>query len=316
MLITVSPTIQRMLIELALGGDDLMGSPYDSRLLFCTPPATNTIADRAADLLATASVLGYLRDVRATAAPEAQRLTERIQSLVSELVAAQNQDGGWPWVSDGSAIPNRPQNQHSDRLTSAAVFWALASAERLGLLTDPKVLDHAAGHISREFAGLSASDWEPRGPAALALRPPSGEFRGGQQPEPRPRPAFRLRTRLPGADLCKPRSPHDRRRADRAPGTAGQDRGNRARAASATVLGSRGPPAVRAVGVRDHGARHAGLRARSGRMPPSSSGPSTGWSPIASARAGYRSRLGDRLWPPCRRSTAGPAAPRIVTGSL
>ncbi len=173
MLITVSPTIQRMLIEMAMGGADLLGEPaVFNSWARCTPPATDTMADRAADLLAATSVLGYLREVRASAAPKPSRLTERIQGLVAELVAAQNQDGGWPWVTGGREPmrgANQPPGHPSDRMTSASVFWALASAERLGLLSDPKVLDQATRHISQEFAGLSASDWETRAAMLHAL---------------------------------------------------------------------------------------------------------------------------------------------------
>ncbi len=174
MLITLSPTVQRMLVELALGRDAM---PIHDVLLsntaaHCLPPPTNTTADRAAELLAAASVLGYLREVRATAAPEAQRLTERIQGLVAELVATQNQDGGWPWVTAGLEpmnTQNRPQGRSSERLTSAAVFWALASAERLGLLSDPRVLDQGVSHLNQEFARLSASDWDTRAAMLHAL---------------------------------------------------------------------------------------------------------------------------------------------------
>jgi tetratricopeptide (TPR) repeat protein len=174
MLIALSPTVRRMLIELALGTSvDLLGEPQAAKALVrCLPPPTNTTADRAADLLAATSVLGYLRDVRATAAPEARRLTERIQSLVAELVAAQNQDGGWPWVA-GGPVPLSNANQAvaspSERLTTAAVFWALASAERLGLLTDSKVLDQAVAHLNQEFSKLNAAEWETRAAMLHAL---------------------------------------------------------------------------------------------------------------------------------------------------
>ena len=47
---------------------------------------------------------------------------------------------------------------------------------------------------------------------------------------------------------------------------------------------------------------------------PSSTGPSTGWWPTASATAGSPTRPRDRPWPPCRRTTAAPEAPRIGTG--
>jgi tetratricopeptide (TPR) repeat protein len=173
MLIALSPTVRRMLIELALGTSvDLLGEPQAAKALArCLPPPTNTTADRAADLLAATSVLGYLRDVRATGAPEARRLTERIQGLVAELVAAQHQDGGWAWVTENvpPANANPAPALSSERLTSAAVFWALASAERVGLISDPKVLDQAAAHLNQEFVKLNAAEWETRAAMLHAL---------------------------------------------------------------------------------------------------------------------------------------------------
>ena len=174
MVITLSPTVQRMLVELAIGRPiDILGEPGLSNVLSrCLPPPTNTTADRAAELLAGASVLAYLREVRATAAPEAQRLTEHVRSLTTELIAAQNQDGGWPWVT-GGPVPlasNAPSaGRPSDRLTSASVCWALASAERLGLLSDPRVLDQAVSYLGVQFSQLGASDWDTRAALLHAL---------------------------------------------------------------------------------------------------------------------------------------------------
>jgi tetratricopeptide (TPR) repeat protein len=174
MLIAISPSLRRMLIELALGHDgyaykDLLSANSTARMC---PPPTNTTADRSAELLAATSALHYLREARATAAPEAIRLTERIQGLVAELIAAQNPDGGWPWVSaepPPQPARNRPAAHPSDGLTSASVFWALASAEPLGLLADPKTLDHAAAHLKQEFAKLSGDDLETRAALLHAL---------------------------------------------------------------------------------------------------------------------------------------------------
>jgi tetratricopeptide (TPR) repeat protein len=179
MLIALSPTIRRMLIELALGRDasvyrlwihiDALSLNASARVI---PPPTNTMADRAAELLAAASVLRYLHEARAGAAPEAQRLTERIQGLVAELVAAQNADGGWPWVAGPPplAMANQPASTPpSDRLSSAAVVWALASAEPLGLLTDAKVLDQAVTHLNQEFSRVDGGDIETRAALLHAL---------------------------------------------------------------------------------------------------------------------------------------------------
>ncbi len=275
------------------------------------------MADRAADLLATASVLGYLRDVRATAAPEAQRLTERIQGLVAELVAAQNQDGGWPWVTDGECRWSEPtagpaqrpvdlgrrSSGHSPRPSG----WA-CSATRRSSTRRPAT-------SASEFAGLSASDWETRAAMLHALSARRAASFEAANSLNRARGELSdsalAYLALTFANLDRPTIAGE---LIGLLGPAGEDRGNRARAASAAVLGPGGPPAVRAVGLRDHGAGHAGLcpgqagraRARSGRR----------LAGRAPRRRGLdtASRPGDRPWPPCRRSTAGPEAPRIGTG--
>ncbi|MEJ7639334.1 MAG: hypothetical protein WKF75_15490, partial [Singulisphaera sp.] len=147
-----------------MGGD---AYPLSPRVRTCIlPPPPDTTADRASDLLAATSTLAYLRTVRAADAPEAGRLTGRIQGLVAGLIALQNEDGGWPWVGgakvEGKAAP-------SDRLTSARAVWALASAEPLGLLTDVQALDKAAAYLSGEFAKVGGGDHETRAVLLHAL---------------------------------------------------------------------------------------------------------------------------------------------------
>ena len=172
MLIVLSPTLERMLIELALGDEaypanDILSSNSTKRIW----PPCETTADRAADLLAATGALQYLRTPGAAAAPEAERLTHRVRGLVSSLIAAQNQDGGWSWVSRSPVplpTPNEPA-EGSDRLTSAAVVWALATLEPLGLLTDVKVLDHAVTYLQQEFAKTSGNDHETRAALLHAL---------------------------------------------------------------------------------------------------------------------------------------------------
>ncbi|HEX8200475.1 MAG TPA: alpha-2-macroglobulin family protein, partial [Isosphaeraceae bacterium] len=160
MLVVVAPTIRRMLVELALGPD---ASTFDRSLRFCLPVPPNTLADRAGDLLAAASVLRYVRDARASEAPEAVRLTERIRGLVAELVTAQNEDGGWPWVGGGSAP------QPSDRLTSARVAFALRGAWEQALMTDPATGDRAAAYLQQELAKTQPGDHETRAALLHAL---------------------------------------------------------------------------------------------------------------------------------------------------
>jgi len=173
MLVVLSPTLRRMLVELALGRDSYALGGRAASCIFPAPPSTT--ADRASDLLAATSALDYLRSSRgASAAPEAARLTDRVRGLVTELTALQGDDGGWPWVGGGTPSGNatnntKPEAPKSDRMTSARVVWALASAEPLGLLTDPKALDKAAAYLTQEFARVGAGDHETRAMVLHAL---------------------------------------------------------------------------------------------------------------------------------------------------
>ena len=96
MLVVVSPTTRRMLIELALGQDAYVFSPRFSKCIL--PPPIDSNAVRASDLLAATSALQYLRTTRTGDAPEASRLADRIAGLVAELTSTQSEDGGWHWV--------------------------------------------------------------------------------------------------------------------------------------------------------------------------------------------------------------------------
>ncbi len=164
MRIDVAPTLRRLLIELALGRDSFPLPMERSGRLICWPVPPDTIADRASDLLAAASALAYLREARTPDAPEAARLADRIRGLVAELVTAQNDDGGWPWVGarEGRGKPA------SHRLASAQAACALRSARSVGLLPDPSAVDKAAGYLAQEF-NKAGADHETRAALLHAL---------------------------------------------------------------------------------------------------------------------------------------------------
>src|SRR5262249_27583016 len=63
----------------------------------------------------------------------------------------------------------RAKAQPSERLTSAHATWALASAEPLGLLTDPGVLDKAAAYLGQAYARADAADTQTRAALLHAL---------------------------------------------------------------------------------------------------------------------------------------------------
>jgi TolA-binding protein len=173
MLIALSPTLERMLIELALGND--LSRPVDpllSNRATCLIPPPITLSDRAADLLAVTSAINYLHTSRSTAAAEAARLGARARDLASGLIAAQNPDGGWSWVAAEATInadPNNAPANHSNRLTTAAVVWALATAEPLGFVSEPKTLEHGVTYLKAEFDKLDRADQDTRAAILFAL---------------------------------------------------------------------------------------------------------------------------------------------------
>lgn len=159
MLIALSPSPRRMLVDLALGS-----AVARERLEFggCIriPPAT--VLDRAGELLAAAAVLEALRADGGSDAPEASRLADRIRGLASELLTLQNEDGGWPWVAGESGRP-------SDRMASARAFWALSTIQPLGLLADTTVLERGGTYLTAAFNAADAADSETRSALLHAL---------------------------------------------------------------------------------------------------------------------------------------------------
>ncbi len=144
--IDLAPTLRRLLVELALGQESSFELMAPSRRI-CKPIPADTTADRASDLLAAASALRYLQDARKTEAPEAGRLADRVRGLVAELITAQGDDGGWPFIAPraGQARPA------SHRMASAHVARALRAARDLGMMTEPSTVDKASTYLAGEF---------------------------------------------------------------------------------------------------------------------------------------------------------------------
>ncbi len=124
------------------------------------------MADRASELIAASAALHYLRGIKADQAPEAQRLSARIQALTAELITLQNDDGGWPWVAPDAASGKKSP---SDRMTSALAARAFAAAWSQAMMTDSGAFDRAAHYLAQEWGRVPAADLEMRAMVQHAL---------------------------------------------------------------------------------------------------------------------------------------------------
>ncbi len=195
----------------------------------------------------------------------------------------------------------------------AAVVWALASAEPLGLLSDVKVLDQAVAYLQQEFAKTSGNDHETRAALLHALSTRhAAALRGGQQLEPhraralRPALAYLAltfanldRVSLAG-EMIGILAPRAKTEAT-APGRPSRFTGT-IPAASQAIGGAAETTALVALAF-----------ARVRPQAPELDGPSTGCWPTASATAGSRTRPRDRRSRRSPLTTAGPKAPKTAT---
>ncbi len=174
MRIVISPARSGLIADLALGSGWMGREPMGVRSI---PIPVNL--GRASDLLAAAQAIDYLRKIKAGLEPESRRLVEQARALASGLVAAQNNDGGWPWAIH-SPSPYHLEKDNatpaSERRTSALVVWALAATESLGLLPDRRALERGLAYLKQDYGRIAAGDHESR---ALVLHALSTQHAAG-----------------------------------------------------------------------------------------------------------------------------------------
>jgi outer membrane protein assembly factor BamD (BamD/ComL family) len=158
MMVTVAPTLQRQVLEAALGAE--VWPLARNRWSCVLPPIGDTTSDRAADLLATTSALEYLRQVGGSAsAIDQARLVDRIRGLTAELSARQNDDGGWPVVAQSPRRLQPPQGPSASvPVVSAKAVVALAAAKKAGVADPGEVLNKGAAYVASVSA--QARPWQ------------------------------------------------------------------------------------------------------------------------------------------------------------
>lgn len=141
-------------LELVIGGNInqslLDGLLRSDRLLPLRCIATSQLSRDASDCLAGVALLQSVRRSAQNNSPQATRIAERIVSAVSNLIAAQRDDGGWSLSgrSDGDADP----------MTTARLMRALDAARGAGFAVPGGQFESGIASLKAAFAAESDLD--------------------------------------------------------------------------------------------------------------------------------------------------------------
>ncbi len=144
--ISIGPTVSRIIYDLALND---LPRPFQSGSI--TRPVIIP-SDSGSDLLAVAYALRYQQAVGGNPIDN-RRLLTRARTLISRLVTAQNEDGGWSLI--------RGVAESSPRLT-ARNLWALATARDGGAAVDDQVFANAENYLKVALVQINQSDNDTR----------------------------------------------------------------------------------------------------------------------------------------------------------
>ena len=152
MTVAVGPSMQRWLIEEALERGHrwrLIERHFSSWRV--APPRTH--ADTASALIGCLYVTDYVRglDGGPDGSADMSLLDDRVAGLVAQLLAAQNDDGGWLWCGKGQA---------SDPWVSAHVAWALGKARHDGHAIADGAVRKLSAYLKKAFADARPNQTE------------------------------------------------------------------------------------------------------------------------------------------------------------
>lgn len=147
--LVIGPSVNRTLLDAVIGG---RMSIYD-RSPVNASQLSSDIERAISDALGGVALLKMIGASRTADTPEAQALSGKIASAVSQLVSSQRDDGSWSWAG-------RPANERSDRYMSSRAVWALSAARGAGFAVPQPIFEKAVQHLNTVFAAAGESDNE------------------------------------------------------------------------------------------------------------------------------------------------------------
>lgn len=158
--VQVGPDLDRMLLDLVLGGSPVplpRGDAPDGRVTF--PRSAPTWGGfEGGELLAAVAGLEYARGAQAPPG-DIDRLAARVRALVGAVVVSQQQDGGWA-LTPGAA---------SDWYAGSITYWGLSRAMRAGVTVHPDTIARAEAYMFSAYQRSEAADNESKAVILHAL---------------------------------------------------------------------------------------------------------------------------------------------------
>ncbi len=144
--ILIGSSVDRSLIESVLGGGLF---PIQR----CGLLPSSGLERSVSDLLGGVALMKMIGDAQQPDTPEAQAISGRMVSAVSELISAQRDDGAWSWSG-------RPDTGEPDAFLSSRVMWALSAARASGFAVSNEPFDKGKAFLKSAFADSSQVDLE------------------------------------------------------------------------------------------------------------------------------------------------------------
>ncbi len=149
LLVGISPSVEQSLIDLALGTPSRVVPLRNSRVLCGLPTITQTTGSA---LLGSVHALTYAR-ARGANPRDVAALTRRVHSLISAVLLAQQEDGGWSWNQLGSG---------SEPVSTSIALWALTACHEAGFPSAHNAMERAAEWLRLYYPSIPANDHEQK----------------------------------------------------------------------------------------------------------------------------------------------------------
>ena len=157
--IAVGPSIERWLIEEALErGPRWHYIEHQLASSRIAPPRTH--ADTVSALLGCLYAADYAASRSEPGTADAQVLHDRIVGLIAQLLAAQSEDGSWPWCGKSST---------ADPWTSANAAWAIGKAKSRGYPVSDSAVAKLRAYVHQTFVGADPNQYELKATALHGL---------------------------------------------------------------------------------------------------------------------------------------------------